>query len=525
MERLARALVMIGLATTVPVAAQQGVLRHAGTSAPLATPSQAASDSVAPYAGLRSVTAQMKEPPRKLAHAAAPMHPLPHAASVSMKAPVATGGTIINTDGMTHGTPTGVTGAAGEQHYVQLAAGRIALYRKQDGRLHAGPFNLHTLFKGAQRDACAAPHAAPGSLLYDQHARRWLVSQLTGTPGRQVLCLAVSTSADPAGSYHRYVLPLRGAGREARFADDARMALWTNAVYLTFTLFEPAQGRYRGPRICAVDRAQLLRGRDAALRCADPGSAFGPVTAATTEGAMQAPGATPGLLLSVDLTDQNAGERLLLWRFAYPGAGLSAPLVVPVAPFRPACADAARAACIGQPWPGVALPAVADRPMARVVYRQQAGHATLLLAHAVQAGAGQTGLRWYELRDPLGAAYVYQQGTHAPDDQHRATGSIGMDKAGNIALGYGVAGAFTPPGVRYTGRQRSDPPGRMASEELVVSGHGVDDAGAVDSIPGGELSLDPVDDCTFWYTQQYLPLSGHRTWRTRIASFKFNRCM
>jgi hypothetical protein len=143
----------------------------------------------------------------------------------------------------------------------------------------------------------------------------------------------------------------------------------------------------------------------------------------------------------------------------------------------------------------------------------------------VQADDGQTGLRWYELRDVLGAVYVYQQGTHAPDPDHRAMGSIGIDKEGNIALGYSVAGPDTPPGVRYTGRGRGDAPGRMAGEETVVNGSGVQLGDALGWPASGALSLDPADDCTFWYTQHYIPLTGPNTWRTRIASFKFRNCM
>jgi hypothetical protein len=34
------------------------------------------------------------------------------------------------------------------------------------------------------------------------------------------------------------------------------------------------------------------------------------------------------------------------------------------------------------------------------------------------------------------------------------------------------------------------------------------------------MALDPVDDCTFWFTSEYLPANGTFNWSTRIASFK-----
>jgi hypothetical protein len=38
------------------------------------------------------------------------------------------------------------------------------------------------------------------------------------------------------------------------------------------------------------------------------------------------------------------------------------------------------------------------------------------------------------------------------------------------------------------------------------------------------VTIDPADDCTFWYTNEYLKASGTFNWSTRIASFKFDSC-
>lgn len=502
MDRLAQALVIIGLTLATPQAAGQAVLRQHGVSAALAT---LAANAPAPsFNGVRGVGGPAPGTPRKFMQAALPAYPLPPPSAMPALPQVQTGGTRINTDGIAPGAGgAGVTGAAGAQQYVQLAAGRMAVYRKHDGALQFGPVGIEALFAGAGPAACTSAQSGTGSVLYERHARRWIVAWLAGA----VQCIAVSSSADALGGYYRYALQLQGAGREALQAEDARMALWSDALYFSFVLFDNAHGSYRGPRICAIARAPLLRGRDAALRCVDPGSEFGPAIVATLEGDAQAPRGAPALIVSLDFTD-----RLLLWRWPLAGA----PRALPVAPFRRACGDA----CIPQPHPGGALSAPGDRLLPRVAWRQD----TLLLAHAVQLDDARTGLRWYELRDPLGAAYVYQQGTHAPDRAHRTMGSIGVDKAGNIALGYSVAGADTPPGVRYSGRLRSDPPGRMAGEEVVVGGSGVQPGQARLWPAGGALSLDPDDDCTFWYTQQYLAVTGVDTWRTRIASFKFRNC-
>ena len=529
MEWLAQTLVIIALAMAAPPAKGDAVLRLHGKSHALATLAGSVPAPQASDAGIRSVTAHMRGTPRKLQQAGAPVYAHPSGPAVPPLPYVNTGGTRMNADGMAAGAGTsGVSGAAGEQQYVQLVGASIAVYRKQDGALQSGPASVHALFAGAGLDACTAPGGGAPQLLYDQLEKRWLLSWLAGAPGRQVQCIAVSTTADAAGGYYRYAMSIKGAGGEALQADDARMALWPDAYLFTFSLFDNAQGSYRGPRICAVERLAMVRGRDAPVRCHDPGAAFGPAIAASLEGASAPPKGTPAPVLSLDFTEDGKGSRVLLWRFSFTGAGMGDPIAIPVAPFQLACA-AAKGACIGQPQPGAMLFAPSDRLLPRAVYRHQAGRETLLLAHAVQQDDGGSGMRWYELRNELRApahgVHVYQQGTHAPDADHRAVGSIGSDKAGNIALGLGVTGPDTPPGVRYTGRQRSDPPGRMQAEEVIVNGNGVQPGGARLLAAGGALALDPLDDCTFWYTQQYLPVTGQATWRTRIASFKFRNCV
>ena len=470
---------------------------------------------------LRGVTSQMNSIPLKFPMGAAPLHSLPQAVGAPALPQVPTGGTRINADGITHGAGAGgVSGAVGAHQYVQLAGGRMAVYRKDDGALQFGPVGTHSLFANAGLAACTVPHADAGAVQYDHQSQRWIVTQLVHGAGQAIQCIAVSTTADATGPYRRQALPLRGVRHAALRAEESRMALWSGALYFSYTLFDNAQGAYRGPRVCRVDLNALTQGRHATLSCADLGTGFGPAVVATAEGSSAPSKETPALIMALDFTNAGQGARLLLWRWPRGAAGVQGPLAIPVAPFVIACAGVRAGACVDQPFPAAPLSASGERLMPGVAFRNNA----LLAAHAVQLKNGQTGMRWYELRDVLNAAHVYQQGTHAPDKTHRASGSIGIDKAGNIALGYSVAGFDTPPGVRYAGRQRTDPPGRMAGEEVIVNGNGVQADAAPLSGASGALSLDPLDDCTFWYTQQYLPMSGQTTWRTRIASFKFRNC-
>jgi len=36
--------------------------------------------------------------------------------------------------------------------------------------------------------------------------------------------------------------------------------------------------------------------------------------------------------------------------------------------------------------------------------------------------------------------------------------------------------------------------------------------------------VDPVDDCTFWYTQEYMETTSSAGWKSRIGSFRFPTC-
>ena len=165
-----------------------------------------------------------------------------------------------------------------------------------------------------------------------------------------------------------------------------------------------------------------------------------------------------------------------------------------------------------------------DRVMYRFAYRNFGSYESLLVTHSVNSGSS-VGVRWYEIRNPQGnPATLYQQGTFAPDSSFRWMPSIAQDKVGNIAVGYSVSSNLMYPAIRYTGRVPSDPLGTMESENSIREGTGA-------QLPSNNrwgdysaMAVDPVDDCTFWYTNQYYSVSSVRNWRTRIASFKFSSC-
>jgi hypothetical protein len=134
------------------------------------------------------------------------------------------------------------------------------------------------------------------------------------------------------------------------------------------------------------------------------------------------------------------------------------------------------------------------------------------------------GVRWYEIRSPNGAPAIFQQGTFSPDSTSRWMGSIAMDKVGDIAVGYSVSSSSLFPSIRFSGRVPTDPLGTLQAENTILNGAGSQLSNLSRWGDYSSISVDPVDDCTFWYTTEYLMNSGTFNWSTRIASFKFPTC-
>jgi hypothetical protein len=185
------------------------------------------------------------------------------------------------------------------------------------------------------------------------------------------------------------------------------------------------------------------------------------------------------------------------------------------------------------PQPGVTDPtryldilSYRQRPTYRLQYRNFKAYESLVTNQSVEAAPGVAGVRWYEVRSPQ-TPVIYQQGTYAPGDGvHRWMGSVAQDKNGNLAAGYSVVdGTSVYPGVRYAGRLAGDPPGQLAQGEATLQ-NGVGSQLTTNSRWGDytALSVDPRDDCTFYYINEYYPVTNIVNWQTVVGAFKFPSC-
>jgi hypothetical protein len=439
------------------------------------------------------------------------------------------------------GEPPDTNGAVGTTQYVQWVNSAFSIFSKAAGTLIAGPTNGNVLFSSLTGSICSNTNRGDIIANFDKLNSRWILTQFaftTGSGGTTLnqtygQCIAVSTTDDAAGTYHVYQYNFPD------FPDYPKLGVWPDAYYITYNMFSHSTGGFVHAQACAYDAAGMRAGlpSPAAVCFAAPTNDFS-LMPSDVDGTTAPPAGAPNPMWTLY---DNAGT-LHLYNFhvdfvTTSNSSFAGPASLSVPAFNFVCNNFAgsTATCVNQPGTTQLLDTLGDRMMYRAAYRNRAGVQSLMLNHSVDAtGAPShyTGVRWYEMRITeanSGAPYtasVFQAATQAPaTSEHRWMPSIAMDKNGNVMLGYSVSnGVNTFPSIRITGRTRTEPRGFMESETNVASGIG----SQVGHSRWGDysgLTVDPVDDCTFWYTTEYFNTGNSDfAWSTRIASFKFASC-
>jgi hypothetical protein len=173
------------------------------------------------------------------------------------------------------------------------------------------------------------------------------------------------------------------------------------------------------------------------------------------------------------------------------------------------------------------LDTIADRPMFRLAYRRFPDNHEALVGNMTVSSGGVAGVRWFEINNGTSGAPAFtQQGTYQPDTTWRWLGSAAMDASGNLALGFSASSSSINPQVRYAGRLATDPAGTLALGEATLhAGTGSQTGTSTRWGDYSDLTIDPADDCTFWFTTEYYDTTSSFNWRTRIGSFKFPTCI
>ena len=455
---------------------------------------------------------RLLHPPRQISH---PGDAVRQTSTLSKVA--ATGGPNLDGIGANGSAPPDTNGSAGATQFVEWVNTEFAVYDKATGNLLMGPVGGNTLWSGFG-GPCEANNDGDPIVLYDKLHNRWVMSQLSVTGGPPFYqCVAVSTTSDATGSFARYAFQQPG------FNDYPKLGVWPDAYYVTYNLFDNTGSFFMGARLCAMDGAAMRAGTPATQQCFQLDPSFGAVLPSDVDGLTPPPSGEPAFFLSFD---SNTLSSLNLWKFHVDfshssNTALTGPTALSVASFSEACGGGT---CIQQSGTSTRLDSLADRLMYRLAYRNFGDHESLVVNHSISAGSGVVGIRWYEIQNPATNPVVFQQGTFAPDSNSRWMGSIAMDKSGDIALGYSVSSSSIHPAIRYTGRVPSDPLGTLEAETSIIEGPGSQTGGLSRWGDYSSMSVDPSDDCTFWYVNEYQPANGAFNWRTRIASFKFSGC-
>ena len=402
--------------------------------------------------------------------------------------------------------PPDTDGAVGPDHYFQMINLSFAIWDKNGTKLY-GPVDNSTLWEGFI-GAWTGSNDGDPIVLYDVNADRYVASQfaIERPNGKSYQLVAISATGDPLGEYYRYAFEFD------HFNDYPKMSTWHDGYYCTFNFFESG---FIGSGVAAFERDKMLVG--------DPDAGmifFGyfpdkfSLLPSDAEGPMPPAGA-PNYIATMNAFGNKQFE---IYEFNADWNNPSNSTYQLGVSLNPGNFNSE---IYGIPQPGTSstLDALSQMLMFRLPYRNFGSYEAMVANHTVNVN-GRAGIKWYEFRKNNGENWsIYQQGVYAPNDGlHRWMGSITMNAAGTIALGYSVSGSNDVyPSIRYTGRPKDAPLGQMTYDEVEAqTGFG----SQTQISRWGDYScmnVDPVNDSIFWFTNEYMNYS----WKTRIIAFDF----
>ena len=426
--------------------------------------------------------------------------------------------------GYTGVNPPDTVGDVGGNYFVQSINGSggaaVTVYNKTTGAVAAGPFSMDSLATGGN---CASGYGDP-IVLFDRGADRWVLTEFASSGNH--LCVYISTTSNPTGTYCRYDFTT------PTFPDYPKYGVWPDAYYVTTN--------ESSPTIYALDRANMMAcGTARAMQrftvSSLSGFDFQTLTPADLDGTVDPPAGAPGILMRHRDTEVHgpaglpASDQLELWSlhvdWTTPASStLTALPAISTAEFDSSLCGLTSFSCMSMPGvaqgSGSSLDPLREVVMNRLGYRMLGGQQVLVGNLVTDVGSDQGGVRWFELRNSGSCWSLAQEGTYSPDAVNRWMGGIAMDSAGNILLGYNASNGSVAPSLRYTGRYSTDPAGTMTvAETVLVAGSAANGSNRYGDY--ASMSVDPSDDCTFWFTGMY---NASSSWSTRIGSVKFSAC-
>jgi len=410
--------------------------------------------------------------------------------------------------------PPDTNASVGPNNIVQWVNLSFAIFDKS-GTILQGPTLGNTLWAGFG-GGCQTNNDGDIIVKYDRAADRWVFTQFSVSSRPYLQCLAVSTTSNPAGPYHRFSFSFGNLN----FPDYPKLAVWPDAYYMSFNIFLLAR-RFRGPDACAIDRTAALGTAAPTMQCFQQKNTVGPLLPSDLDGATAPPTGSPDYFATFGTNSLSVFKFHV--DFVTPAnSTFTGPTPIPVAAFTSACGGGT---CIPQLGTTQQLDSLADRLMYRLAYRNRSGTESLVVNHSVTTTSAASGIRWYELRISGGVPSLFQQGTFSPDSTSRWMGSIAMDRCGDIMVGYSASSSTINPSIRITGRLVGDPLGQLQTETSIIAGTGSQTTGLSRWGDYSSIAIDPSDDTTFWYTTEYIKANGTFNWSTWIVPVKFSSCV
>ena len=335
-------------------------------------------------------------------------------------------------------SPPDPVGDVGPNHYVAMSNLYFQIYDKAGTSLY-GPAANNTLWSGFGGD-CQTDNAGDPIVLYDQIADRWMLTQFTSSGPTYFNCVAVSTTPDPTGSYYRWAV-----STGANFPDYPKYGVWPDAYYISTREFAGGS-TFAGVGAYALERADLISGNPALTVIsflATPAGSGGAYNVgdgllpSDLDGSIPPPAGSPNYFVGAMDNGATYGapqDALTLWKF---DADFVTPAnstfiltnTIPITAYDTIPVFCSGRSCVPQPGTSNRIDHLGyrQRPMHRLAYRNFGSHEALVTNQSIEASATMSGIRWWEIRSPNSAPFIYQEGTYAPgvsDGVHRWMGSI-----------------------------------------------------------------------------------------------------
>ncbi len=414
--------------------------------------------------------------------------------------------------------PPDCNGSVNSSYYFQVVNTTYQIFNKSDGSSAAGPSDLNTIFD--QTLPGATRNDGDPIVLWDEQADRWLyaefsVPSLSGG-GNDYMLIAVSTTNDPTGTWYSWAFDVDDP------PDYMKFGIWQDGYYM-------ATNTSGGNDVYVFERSVMVAGganpQMIAFHNPDRPSTFDGfhcILPLDNDGPW-APAGTPGQFITIaDDGQSNPADELRIYELnadwtTPANSTFSMTQQLPVNAF---------SGNFNSSWDNILQPGTSQKLdglstilMYRAQYRNFNGTQKIVCTHTIAEASDESAIRWYELENTGSGWSIAQQGTYNPDNVSRWNGSIAMNDLGEIAIGYSVSdGTSTYPGIRYCGQSTNAPANVMDIAETTIQTGTDAQTGANRWGDYSNISVDPSDGVTFWYTSEYINGSSRAT---RIASFSF----